>query len=85
MKALLEKIGMLKWLWVTAVFVGLDQLTKQLAEASLTKYNPVEVISHLNLYLAYNTGAAFSFLSDQGDWARYFFTFIALGVSIVKK
>ena len=31
--------------------------------------------------LAFNPGAAFSFLSDAGGWQRWFFTALALGVS----
>jgi len=85
MKALIEKMGMLKWLWITAVAVILDQVTKQWAEHSLEKFTPVEVISNLNWYLTYNKGAAFSFLSEAGGWQRWFFTAIALivGTAIV--
>ena len=71
---------MLKWLWITVVFVILDQATKQWAEHALEKFTPVKVIPNLNLYLTYNEGAAFSFLSDAGGWQRWFFTIIALVV-----
>ena len=40
------------------------------------------ITSYFNLVLAYNKGAAFSFLSDQGGWQRYFFTGIALAAAI---
>lgn len=85
MKALIEKMGMLKWLWITAIAVILDQVTKQWAEHSLQRFTPVEVISNLNMYLTYNEGAAFSFLSDAGGWQRWFFTVIAIvvGAAIV--
>ncbi len=73
-------MGMLKWLWITVVVVILDQATKQWAEHSLEKFTPINVISNLNLYLTYNEGAAFSFLSDAGGWQRWFFTIIALVV-----
>ena len=39
------------------------------------------ITSFFNLVLAYNRGAAFSFLSNQGGWQRYFFT--AIGVLAV--
>lgn len=78
----MERLGMLKWLWVTLLVVILDQFTKQWAETTLDMYKPVELISNLNLYLAYNKGAAFSFLSDAAGWQRWFFTVIALGVSV---
>ena len=80
MNKLVEKSGMLKWLWITAVVVILDQVTKQWAEHYLEKFTPINVISNLNLYLTYNEGAAFSFLSDAGGWQRWFFTIIALVV-----
>jgi len=64
------------------VFFIADQVTKQWAEHALIKFQPVEVISNLNLYLAYNKGAAFSFLSDADGWQRWFFTTIAIVVSV---
>ena len=39
------------------------------------------VITHFNLTLVYNTGAAFSFLADAGGWQRWFFVLLAIGVS----
>ena len=36
-----------------------------------------------NFTLMHNTGAAFSFLADQGGWQRWFFAVLALGVSLV--
>lgn len=80
MKNIIEKIGMLRWLWITAIGVILDQGTKQWAEHALDKFTPVEVFPNLNLYLTYNEGAAFSFLSDAGGWQRWFFTVIAMVV-----
>jgi signal peptidase II len=41
------------------------------------------VFSWFNLTLQYNTGAAFSFLSDAGGWQRYFFTGVAVLISAV--
>ena len=85
MKQWLEKIGMLRWLWITVVMVILDQVTKQLAEHSLEKFTPVRILPNLNLYLTYNKGAAFSFLSEAGGWQRWLFTIIAIvvGTAIV--
>jgi signal peptidase II len=56
----------------------LDQVTKHLAESRLAWDQPVEIFSWFNLTLAYNRGAAFSFLSDAAGWQRWFF--IAIGV-----
>jgi signal peptidase II len=74
---------MLKWTWLSVLVIVLDQLTKQIAERMLNLYAQVEVMPHLNLTLAYNKGAAFSFLSDAGGWQRWFFTALAIGVSVV--
>jgi len=69
------------WLFLSAAVILLDQWSKWLAEASLIPYEPVPVIPLFNLTLAYNTGAAFSFLSDAGGWQRWFF--ISLTVVVV--
>lgn len=74
---------MLKWLWITVVIIILDQLTKHLASDLLALHKPVEVIPFINLTLAHNTGAAFSFLDDASGWQRWFFITLALVVSIV--
>jgi len=73
----------LYWLLLSAVVVGLDLWTKALAEQHLVLYRPVEVLSFFNFTLAYNSGAAFSFLADAGGWQRWFFSMVALVASIV--
>ena len=75
--------GMLGWLWVTALVIVLDQLTKWMAEAYLEFAQPVAIFPHLNMTLAYNYGAAFSFLGDQGGWQRWFFAILAVAVCVV--
>jgi signal peptidase II len=72
---------MLHWLWVSLVVVVVDQATKLLASSLLGLYEPVAVLPFLNLMLAHNPGAAFSFLADAGGWQRWFFIGIALVVS----
>ena len=71
------------WLGVTAAVVALDMLTKQRVSEALELYRPVEVFSWLNITLAHNYGAAFSFLSDAGGWQRWFFVTLASLVSII--
>ena len=73
---------MLKWLWITLLVVVLDQVTKSVAASNLVLFQPVELFSGFNFTLMHNKGAAFSFLSDASGWQRWFFTVIALGVSI---
>jgi signal peptidase II len=41
----------------------------------------VHVLPVLDIILTYNTGAAFSFLSDASGWQRWLFVLLALGVS----
>jgi len=74
---------MYRWLWLSLGVVLLDQLTKQLVEASLMVYETIPVLPFFNLTLAYNEGAAFSFLSDQGGWQRWFFSLVAAVVVVV--
>ena len=74
---------MLKWLWLAVVVIMLDQITKQIAANTLEMYQPVAVMPMFNWTLMHNTGAAFSFLSDEGGWQRWFFTTIAIIVSTV--
>ena len=76
--------GVQAWPWylLALVVIGLDQWTKGLASDQLSYGRPVEVFSWFNLTLQHNTGAAFSFLSDAGGWQRWFFTVIAVVISI---
>ena len=71
------------WLWLSALVVVLDQATKAMAELYLEAIAPVEVLPFFNLALAYNTGAAFSMLSDAGGWQRYFFIILTVVVIVV--
>ena len=75
---------MLKWLWISGVVILIDQVTKVFADKWLTLHEQHPVISgFFNLTLAYNEGAAFSFLNDAGGWQRWLFTALALVVSAV--
>ncbi|MET0063930.1 MAG: signal peptidase II [Candidatus Thiodiazotropha endolucinida] len=74
---------MTRWLWLSLLVILLDQSTKQLAESTLTLYETVSVLPFFDLTLLYNKGAAFSFLSDQGGWQRWFFIVLAIVVCIV--
>jgi len=74
---------MFKWLFVSGIIVVIDQITKQLAENSLELYERVAVIPFFNLTLAYNEGAAFSFLADAGGWQRWFFVILTIVICTV--
>ena len=81
MMSVFKSESMLKWLWLTVLVVVIDQATKQWASHSLGLFQTVKLIPMLNLYLAHNEGAAFSFLSNAGGWQRWFFTLVALVIS----
>ncbi len=73
---------MLKWLWLTAFVIIADQISKQFAVHYLASAGSYSFLPYFNFSLAYNKGAAFSFLSNAGGWQRWFFTLLAIGVSI---
>lgn len=75
---------MLKWLFLSLVVVVLDQLTKLWIDSNLLLHSRMPIIDGLfDLTLAYNPGAAFSFLADAGGWQRWFFTILASVVTLV--
>ncbi|RRJ83534.1 lipoprotein signal peptidase [Aestuariirhabdus litorea] len=78
-----QGVGMLRWLWLTLVVVALDQLSKHYVVGVFELYERVPVLPMFDFTLAYNTGAAFSFLSDASGWQRWFFAAVALGVSVM--
>lgn len=70
------------WLLLSAVIIIADQWSKAWVLSSLPEYEPVVVIEGFwNWYRTYNTGAAFSFLSDAGGWQLWFFAALAVGIS----
>lgn len=72
----------LSWLVLSATILVLDLWTKAIALANLELHRPIAAIDGmLNWMLTFNTGAAFSFLSDAGGWQRWFFSGLAIGVS----
>jgi signal peptidase II len=74
---------MWRWLWLTALVVGLDRFTKVLAEAHLDLHQQVPVMPFFDLTLRYNTGAAFSLLADAGGWQRWLFAALAVVLGVV--
>ena len=80
----MPKAGQLTWLWLSVLVVVLDQASKYWFEHNLTLYEQIVVIPDLFSWtLAYNRGAAFSFLADQDGWQRWFFALVALVASVV--
>lgn len=71
------------WLGIAAIVILLDQITKITIEKSFQYAELYPITSFFNLTLAYNKGAAFSFLATEGGWQRYMFTGIGVVASIV--
>ena len=78
-----KEASALRWLWLSALIIVLDQITKVIANTYMALHETIELAPFINLTLAYNEGAAFSFLSDAGGWQRWFFTVLAVTVSAV--
>src|SRR4051794_5167855 len=71
--------SLMPWLGIAFIVILLDQLSKITILKLFQLGEDKAVTGFFNLTLAYNRGAAFSFLSTQGGWQRYFFTAIAIG------
>lgn len=69
------------WLVLSAAIVATDQFTKALVLATLRPGEERTVTDFFSLVLAFNSGAAFSFLGDAAGWQRYLFALIALGAA----
>ncbi|GGI91046.1 signal peptidase II [Legionella impletisoli] len=76
---------MKKWSWflVSVLVIIFDQLSKYWATTHLSPYEPHSFFPMINFTLAYNTGAAFSFLSGAGSWHQWFFFSFSLVMSLV--
>lgn len=70
-----------RWLILAAAIVVADQVTKYAVAQALAGGQSVVLAPFLNLVLVYNSGAAFSFLSDAAGWQRGLFIAIALVAS----
>ena len=73
---------MMKWLWLSVLTVILDQLSKIWVDTSMSLYQSIPVFPGFNITYVHNFGAAFSFLSEQGGWQRWFFALLAASISI---
>lgn len=70
--------GLTRWMGLALLIVILDQVTKVMAEASMSYGQRISVLPVFDFTLLYNPGAAFSFLANQPGWQRWFFTLVAL-------
>lgn len=71
---------MWRLLWIPALVIVSDQISKHLALQYLAA-GDVPLAPFFRFALAFNTGAAFSFLADAGGWQNLFFVGVAVVVS----
>ena len=72
----------LTWLLLSIIIIVIDQVTKLYFNQHLQLGESISLLPVLHWTLAYNYGAAFSFLHDAGGWQRWFFAGIAVVVSL---
>ncbi|MFW2177954.1 MULTISPECIES: signal peptidase II [unclassified Moraxella] len=71
------------WYGLAVLAIVIDQVTKLYFENNFQLYQTLPLIDPiLNFTLAHNHGAAFSFLADKGGWQKWFFSALALAVSV---
>ena len=66
------------YLGISAIVILLDQLSKITMTKLFSYGESMPVTSFFNLVLAYNPGAAFSFLANESGWQRHLFTGIGI-------
>jgi signal peptidase II len=67
-----------KWLWISALVIALDQITKWAVFAGMDYQSIIPVLPFFSIVHVHNSGAAFSMLADAAGWQRYFFLAIGL-------
>ncbi|MDR1275313.1 MAG: signal peptidase II [Candidatus Accumulibacter sp.] len=70
------------WLCVACAVVLVDQTSKWVALKFLRVGDVIYVAPFFDWVLAFNTGAAFSFLAGAGGWQRWFFIVLSLVASV---
>ncbi len=77
-----SKKGNLRWLWLAVLIIAIDQISKHVVLYHLPYAKPIALLPFFNLTLAFNTGAAFSFLHNESGWQQWLFAGIAILVSL---
>ncbi len=74
--------GAMGYYLIAIVLLVLDQITKFYFENTLEFGQSIEVIPPVFSWtLAYNYGAAFSFLAEQSGWQKWFFSVLGIVVA----
>jgi signal peptidase II len=71
-----------RWLPLALGVIVLDQATKFWMVQHFRIYESVHLLPVLDITLMFNTGAAFSFLSDASGWQKWLFVALAFGVGL---
>lgn len=74
--------GLAPWLGIAVIVVLFDQVTKITVNRVFAYGDSHPITSFFNLVLAYNKGAAFSFLAASSGWQRYFFTVLGIAAAL---
>jgi signal peptidase II len=70
-----------RWLALACAVIAADQLSKSAIVQALAPGQWTPITGYFNLVLAFNYGAAFSFLDRPGQWQVYLFLAIGIGAS----
>jgi signal peptidase II len=73
-----SRTSLTPWLGIAFIVILLDQISKITITRMFSHGEEKHITGFFNLVLAYNEGAAFSFLSNAGGWQRYLFGAIAV-------
>ena len=71
-----------RWLWLSVLLIVADQASKAWIETHYVLGEFTPVFFWLDITRLHNPGAAFSFLADAGGWQRWFFSILAVVVSV---
>lgn len=77
-----KSVGALPWLWLSLFVVIIDQVVKFVIVTHIQPYNDYPVLPFFKLTLAFNRGAAFSFLNSQSGWQQWLFVLISIVVCV---
>ena len=75
-------VSIVYWLSLSVVVALIDQVTKLWVGHGFGYGESKAVTDFFNLVLVYNSGAAFSFLSDAGGWQRWLLSAVAVAASV---
>lgn len=70
-----------RWLWIAALVILLDQLSKAWIVQHMALDQSVVLLPVLSVMRRANPGAAFSLLAGASGWQRWFFSVIAILLS----